>query len=74
MENACASGARELTRAILDVLRDAEGPTPTREIAREIIAVNEQDARDRRLLTEVTRRVSKALRGQATGNSGGSRR
>jgi hypothetical protein len=55
-------GQGELTRAILDVLRTAEGPLASREIAREIIAVNEQDARDRRLLTEVTRRVSKALR------------
>lgn len=32
------------------------------EIARAILAVNEQDSRDRRLLTEHTRRVSKALR------------
>jgi len=35
---------------------------PSREIARAILAVNEQDARDRKLLTEHTRRVSKALR------------
>lgn len=55
-------GQGELTRAILDVLRDATAPMATRDIAREILAVNEQDARDRRLLTEVTRRVSKALR------------
>lgn len=55
-------GQGELTRAILDVLRDATEPMATRDIAREILAVNEQDARDRRLLTEVTRRVSKALR------------
>lgn len=55
-------GQGELTRAILDVLRDATEPMATRDIAREILVVNEQDARDRRLLTEVTRRVSKALR------------
>ncbi|MDR3449412.1 MAG: hypothetical protein P4M15_06660 [Alphaproteobacteria bacterium] len=55
-------GPGELTRAILDVLRDAPEPLPTREIARTILAVNEQDPRDRRLLTEHTRRVSKALR------------
>ncbi len=42
-------GQGELTRAILDVLRDATEPMATRDIAREIIAVNEQDARDRRL-------------------------
>jgi hypothetical protein len=58
-------GQGELTRAILGVLRTASEPMATRDIAREIIAVNEQDARDRKLLTEVTRRVSKALRIQA---------
>jgi hypothetical protein len=55
-------GRGELTRAILDVLRDAAEPMATRDIARAILAVNEQDPRDRRLLTEHTRRVSKALR------------
>ncbi|RNJ49887.1 hypothetical protein [Methylocystis hirsuta] len=55
-------GRGELTRAILDVLRDATEPMATRDIARAILAVNEQDPRDRRLLTEHTRRVSKALR------------
>lgn len=55
-------GPGELSRAILDVLRDASAPMATRDVAREILAVNEQDARDRRLLTEHTRRVSKALR------------
>lgn len=55
-------GPGELTRAILDVLRDATEPMATREIARECLAVNEQDPRDRKLLTEHTRRVSKALR------------
>lgn len=58
-------GRGELTRAILDVLRNAPEPMATREIAREILAVNEQDPRDRKLLTEHTRRVSKALRGLA---------
>lgn len=55
-------GQGELTRAILDELRGATEPLPSREIARAILAVNEQDARDRKLLTEHTRRVSKALR------------
>lgn len=55
-------GRGELTRAILDVLRSATEPMATREIAREILAVNEHDPRDRKLLTEHTRRVSKALR------------
>lgn len=62
-------GRGELTRAILDVLRDAAEPMATREIARAILAVNEQDARDRRLLTEHTRRVSKALRSLKAGGA-----
>jgi hypothetical protein len=55
-------GSGELTRAILDELRTATEPLGSREIARAILAVNEQDPRDRKLLTEHTRRVSKALR------------
>ena len=55
-------GRGELTRAILDELRTATAPLASREIARAILSVNELDPRDRRLLTEHTRRVSKALR------------
>jgi hypothetical protein len=55
-------GRGELTRAILDELRDAPRPLGSREIAQAIVALNGQDARERRLLTDVTRRVSKALR------------
>jgi hypothetical protein len=55
-------GPGELTRAILDELRTATPPLASRDIARAILAVNEQDPRDRKLLTEHTRRVSKALR------------
>lgn len=56
-------GRGELTRAILDELRDAPRPLGSREIAQAIVALNGQDARDRRSLTDVTKRVSKALRG-----------
>ncbi len=55
-------GPGELTRPILDELRTATGPLASRDIARAILAVNEQDPRDRKLLTEPTRQVSKALR------------
>jgi hypothetical protein len=55
-------GKGELTRAILDELRDAEGPLSSRDIGRAVVAVGGQDARDRKLITEVTRRASKALR------------
>ncbi len=55
-------GPGELTRAILDELRDAPEPLSSREIAQAIVALNGQDARDRKLLGELTKRVSKALR------------
>lgn len=55
-------GPGELTMAILDELRDAPEPLSSREIAQAIVALNGQDARDRKLLGELTKRVSKALR------------
>lgn len=55
-------GTGELTRAILDALRDANGPMTSRQIAEAVVSVRGQDARDRKFLAEVTRRVSKALR------------
>lgn len=55
-------GKGELTRAILDELRGATGPLGSREIAQSIVALSGQDARDRKHITDVTRRVSKALR------------
>jgi hypothetical protein len=55
-------GKGELTRSILDELRGATGPMGSREIAQAIVAVSGQDARDRKLITDVTRRASKALR------------
>ena len=55
-------GKGELTRSILDELRGATGPLGSREIAQAIVALSGQDARDRKHITDVTRRVSKALR------------
>lgn len=55
-------GRGELTRAILDELRDAPGVLGSREIAQAIVALNGQDARDRKTTTALTKRVSKALR------------
>jgi hypothetical protein len=55
-------GRGELTRAILGELRGADGPMTSREIAQGVVAVSGQDARDRKFITEHTRRVSKALR------------
>jgi hypothetical protein len=55
-------GRGELTRAILDELRGASRPLGSREIARAIVSLSGQDARDRKTITDVTRRTSKALR------------
>lgn len=55
-------GRGELTKAILDELRMADGPMGSREIAQNIVALSGQDARDRRFVTDLTKRVSKALR------------
>jgi hypothetical protein len=55
-------GKGELTRAILDELRGATAGLGSREIAQSIVALSGQDARDRKHISDVTRRVSKALR------------
>lgn len=55
-------GRGELTRGILDTLRDAAGPMTSREVAQSVLALAGNDARDRKLMTDHTRRVSKALR------------
>lgn len=55
-------GRGELSRAIFDELRNATGPLSSRDIAREIIALRGEDARDRNYLSGLTKRVSKALR------------
>lgn len=55
-------GRGELTRAILAELRDADSPLGSREIAQGIVELRGYDAKDRTYVTELTRRVSKALR------------
>ena len=47
-------GAGELPRAILRELRDADSPISTRELAQSIVALRGDDARDRRLVTDVS--------------------
>lgn len=54
-------GRGELTRAILDELRGADGPMTSREIAQAVVALS-GDARDRRYVSDLTKRVSRALR------------
>lgn len=56
-------GKGELTRAILDELRGRRGePATTRQIAQSIVTLRGEDARDRKYITELVRRMSKALR------------
>ncbi|MDS1135543.1 hypothetical protein [Nitratireductor indicus] len=59
-------GKGELSRAIYGELRHATAPLSSRDIAREIVTMRGEDARDRKYLSELTRRVSKALRGMRT--------
>lgn len=55
-------GRGELSKAIYGELRTATGPLASRDIAREIVTMRGEDARDRKYLADLTRRVSKALR------------
>lgn len=54
-------GRGELSRAVLDQLRGADGPITSREIAQGIVALG-GDARDRKYVSDLTKRISKALR------------
>lgn len=70
-------GRGELTRAVLDVLRDADGPMTSRQIAQTIVELNGHDARDRRYVSDLVKRVGKALRqlrGSGTVRSGSDER
>ncbi len=55
-------GKGELSKAIYGELRTATTPLSSRDIAREIVAMRGEDARDRKYLSDLTKRVSKALR------------
>jgi hypothetical protein len=55
-------GRGELVRAILDELRNAEQPLRSREIAEAIVAVRGNDTRDQRFISDLVRRIGKALR------------
>lgn len=55
-------GRGDLSRAIMGELRHAEGPLSSRDIAQTIVAMRGEDARDRKYISDLTKRVSKALR------------
>jgi hypothetical protein len=54
----------EMTRIILDVLRQAAEPMTTRDIAFQLLIERALDNNDQRLLRLMTKRVGVALRGQ----------
>ena len=55
-------GQGELLEACMRELRHAERPLKSREIAQGVVALRGEDARDRRYVSELTRRISKCLR------------
>ena len=55
-------GRGELTRQVLTVLRRADGPMTSRQIAQEIVSDSGMDARDRKYVSDLTKRVGKACR------------
>jgi hypothetical protein len=55
-------GKGELTRAVLDELRERGEPLTSRQIAQAIVSLRGDDARDRKYIADLTKRVSKAAR------------
>jgi hypothetical protein len=57
-------GKGELTRAVLNELRETGEAMTSRQIAQAIVSLRGDDARDRKYMAQVTNRISKALRVQ----------
>jgi len=57
-------GRGELLDALMLELRLAEGPLKSRELAQNVLASSGSDIRDRRAVSDLTRRISKCLRSQ----------
>ena len=55
-------GKGELTRQVLTILRRSETPLTSRQIAQEIVSEKGMDARDRKYVSDLTKRVGKACR------------
>ena len=55
-------GKGELFRSCMTVLRTAKAPLTSRQIAQEIVELNGQDARDRKYVNDLVKRVGKCLR------------
>ena len=57
-------GQGELLGALMLELRHAQGPMRSRELAQNVLATSGDDIRDKRAVSDLTRRVSKCLRVQ----------
>ena len=55
-------GRGELTRQVLTILRRTGKPLTSRQIAQEIVSDSGMDARDRKFVNELVKRVGKACR------------
>ncbi len=55
-------GRGELTRQVLAILRREAKPLTSRQIAQEIVSGSGMDARDRKFVSDLTKRVGKACR------------
>ena len=55
-------GKGELFRSCMTALREAKEPLTSRQIGQRIMELNGQDARDRRYLNDLVKRVGKCLR------------
>lgn len=55
-------GRGELSRQVLSILRTSRTPLTSRQIAQEIVSVSGMDARDRKFVSDLTKRVGKACR------------
>ena len=55
-------GRGELTKQVFAVLRRSDKPMTSREIAQEVVSDSGMDARDRKFVSDLTKRVGKACR------------
>ncbi len=55
-------GRGELTRTVLEILRREAKPMTSREITQEMVSASGFDARDRKFVSELVKRVGKACR------------
>lgn len=60
-------GKGELTRQVLDILRRNAKPMTSRQIAQEIVSDSGMDARDRKFVSDLVKRVGKACRQYPSG-------